>query len=1050
MPNQAAALAKLSAPGAAGALRRERLWRRIDDAGAAVWIAAPPGAGKTTLAADFAARGRGVCLWYRIDSGDADPAAFFYFMGLAADQALPGRSMALPLLAPEYLIDLAGFARRFFRVLFAQLPVGSLLVLDNFHELDGVPILHEILREALSEIPPGIKMIVVSRSAPPPALARLVANQELALLGWEDLRLTADETRILAGAAVDAAAAARLHAQSGGWVAGVILLLRHSPGGDGEALPLAAQQSVFDYFAGEILATAPAEARDFLIRTAFLPDFTVDLARRVGAGADAGKLLDSLCRQHCFVDRSGQREFSYRYHDLFREFLRAQAGADTAARRGAAAAALAEVGRVAEAIPLLLENGDWPAAAPLILGQAQMLVVQGRWQTLARWIDALPAAMREAVPWLSFWRGVAELPMSPSAARALIERAYATFAAAGDVTGQLLAAAAVIEANFHEWADFSLLDTWISVLEGLGGVDAVFPSREIEARVLTGMLMAIGHRRPGDASAQRLVDRLEALLATDIDPNQQGITAAFLLWHCYWIGDFVQVRRIHGAAGRLLDAGTMTPLNDILLRCLKGQGEIFLGDNAGAQKIFDEAEALAQRYGLAFARGSYVLPIQIYRQLSFGEHAAADETLAEVARMPISGAMNASQDQHSRALLALQRGNTRLAGEHIRIARELAEQSGSFVARSWNEACWALICVAAGEFVEAQQHIDAARAIVIGRTTGLLPYHLKLIEAWLVQRRGDAAASHPLLRDAFAHAAAHGLANTLQWLPTMMSELCAEALAQGIEVAYVRGLIAKRGLVAPSPDIEAWPWPLKIRSLGGFEVLKGGEPLEFPRKLPKKSIALLKALVAFGGREVPESRLLDALWPEGDAGDGALAMGLHRLRKLLGDDGAIIVQGGRVSLDSKRCWVDAWAFERLVEGFGADGGAPVATRDRLAAILDLYRGPFLADDVDAAWAIAARERLRAKFIYGVTTLLKACCRDKACDELIAACQRGLEADELAESFYQELMRCYHCLGRDGEGLAVYRRMKRTFSAALGVAPSAASEAIHRQLQGEGG
>jgi LuxR family maltose regulon positive regulatory protein len=78
-------LAKLSPPRASNWLIRRRLYRLIDQAArkGAVWIAAEPGAGKSTLAAAWSSTRTGRLLWYRVDEGDADPGvAFSYFKTL--------------------------------------------------------------------------------------------------------------------------------------------------------------------------------------------------------------------------------------------------------------------------------------------------------------------------------------------------------------------------------------------------------------------------------------------------------------------------------------------------------------------------------------------------------------------------------------------------------------------------------------------------------------------------------------------------------------------------------------------------------------------------------------------------------------------------------------------------------------------------------------------------------------------------------------------------------------------------------------------------------
>ena len=69
--------------------------------------------------------------------------------------------------------------------------------------------------------------------------------------------------------------------------------------------------------------------------------------------------------------------------------------------------------------------------------------------------------------------------------------------------------------------------------------------------------------------------------------------------------------------------------------------------------------------------------------------------------------------------------------------------------------------------------------------------------------------------------------------------------------------------------LEEWPYPIKIYTLGRFEIIRDDEPLHFSGKEQKKPLELLKALIAFGGRDVPEERLTDALWPDADGDHGA-------------------------------------------------------------------------------------------------------------------------------------------------------------------------------------
>ena len=97
------ALAKLTRPRLYEAVPRARLFQLLDQCREhpVVWISGPPGAGKTTLVASYITERETPGIWYQIDSGDGDPATFFYYMGLAAGQIVLGKHSRLPLLTNE-------------------------------------------------------------------------------------------------------------------------------------------------------------------------------------------------------------------------------------------------------------------------------------------------------------------------------------------------------------------------------------------------------------------------------------------------------------------------------------------------------------------------------------------------------------------------------------------------------------------------------------------------------------------------------------------------------------------------------------------------------------------------------------------------------------------------------------------------------------------------------------------------------------------------------------------------------------------------------------
>ncbi|HEX5048305.1 MAG TPA: AAA family ATPase, partial [Gammaproteobacteria bacterium] len=213
-------------------LARPRLFRLLDRSRGAplLWIAAPPGAGKTTLVSHYLEQRSRKHVWYQVDAGDRDVAGLLSYLALAVEA--PGRRKSTPRLpryGAEYFASLEDLYRSFFRGLFARLGEPATLVFDDYHELAEDAEFHRAVCAALEQMPEGHQVVVLSRHPAPAAFARMRAEQRMTSLDADALKLTQDETRRLARVLRDKAAASsgsqRLHAQCEGWVTGFMLLL---------------------------------------------------------------------------------------------------------------------------------------------------------------------------------------------------------------------------------------------------------------------------------------------------------------------------------------------------------------------------------------------------------------------------------------------------------------------------------------------------------------------------------------------------------------------------------------------------------------------------------------------------------------------------------------------------------------------------------------------------------------------------------------------------------------------------------------------------------
>ncbi len=407
-------------------------------------LSAPAGYGKSMLISHWAETLEHRSAWLSLDATESELRQFLVYFVAAVETAFAGScaETAAMLTSPEMppVLVLAHSLVNELDTLEAPL----VLVLDDYHHIEGSSAVHDFLIRLLEHPPEPLHLVLVTRRDPPLPLTSLRAGGRLVELRQQDLRFTSLETEELFAATLELTvgedALANLEREIEGWAAGLRLVSL--------ALRQAEDPAIFisnlcgglpnsqEYLLQEVLAGLPPDVRDQLLKSAILDRFCADLLDVVWSpditaeppSPSGREFLDLLQRSNLFTISLDVQGEWFRYHHLFQDLLRWEfkqyhSPDDIAALHSRASEWFESRGFIAESIEHSLAAGDAERAADIVERHRSGEINAGRVDLVARWLSTLPAATRKERPKLLLTEALILYPqVVPERLAPIIER----------------------------------------------------------------------------------------------------------------------------------------------------------------------------------------------------------------------------------------------------------------------------------------------------------------------------------------------------------------------------------------------------------------------------------------------------------------------------------------------------------------------------------------------------------------------------------------------------------------------------------------------------
>lgn len=1066
--------------------------------------------GKSTLAVSYVKAAQVPSAWINLGPEDSDPVNFFYSLVNSIQRVLKDIDLSPVLLYPSMIEaprDEIPLYREWASVLLEMISAPLQIIFDGLDRLLADAPAHRFIQVLVEEAPPRLHLIMLSREMPRLEIQALKLRQEAYVLTSEELAFTLEETgkfvRGLRKCRCSPDLLRQIHRFTEGWIGGLVLLCdyleqvpENSREEDLEDLSKKFKGEIFQYFGDKIFSSLSLQGQEFLITSSIFDIVEPGFIRDFMGVEKAQEILEDLAQRNLFIQSiyDRRRGWQFRYHQLFRDFLRSKF--ETLLRPEQQAAAFLKAGSLFEergeledALRHYLQAGTYPRAVAVMEQIGVDLLQKGRNGDLSQWLQSLPPHLIQENPWLLFFLYATNRFTGGSEYILGLQKALGLFQQQGDARGALLSLAYLIEASVFRGSAPLPLESLLAQSEDLLQ-DPAAESLPYERATLWFQLGFVYPFKFGDPRQGFRACENAYLLAKEVGDIPLQFNA---LMHAFsnltYLGEFESAREMNRKIEKLLGNFTYPVEIQVLYHILSAQYHILKGELEKAGPLVHEAIEKSENFGLTYL---YTLAL-LYDQL-LKIHSGDYGEAAEVGRRLLHLTLSMGNMYLHGVSLFLSGMNQYYRGDPPARVREILDRSRTILAAEETRAVYQMhmLDILMGVVVthlEEDEAVERNLQEALDHFTGVSAYYLMkdahLALALWKCRQGQAEETARHLQAGFRIAVEKGLYYYHYLSRIDQLQVCLLALeleTPGVE-DYLAHLLTTRLASRAGPELaklfehanpkiaqrardlgqaihRAGLPRLRLKTLGVFQALLGTSAIEENSWGGRQPKLLLKNLIAHGGAAVVKDQVLEDLWPESPPAEAqrSFKINLHRLRKALepGIDRTfgssyLHLKANLLCLDPELCAVDADEFLSLgCRGEEQEGAGDIqGAMDSYKSALELYGGDFLAEDPYVPWAEGKRQELRGRYRHILSRLAALHEKRGASLAAVDAYKRLLLTEPTWEQAYQRLMILYGSRGMRSAALGVYEDCRKALMKELNVAPDAVTTAIYQKILGSG-
>ncbi len=1035
-------------------------------------VIAPTGYGKTCLLVDYANRSAQQVCWYTIDPKDNLLSGFARHFIVAIQQIFPqfgNPSLSALENLGDAAPDLDLLVTTLVNDLYQHTRQDFLFVLDDYHLVADHEEINRFVSRLIQRVDDNCHIVIAGRKPPLQLDLELLSSRSMVgILTAAELAFTPEEIQTLAlqnyhVTLPDDLAKELIH-ETEGWITG--LLLSASGKWTESATQIRAAKAsglnLYDYLARQVVGQQPAIIQDFLSYTALLGEFDLGLCQQIlepiafAEGTEWARLIGVVQKENLFVVQVDEQDGWFRYQSLFSEFLQThieqkQPVIVERIRRRAGQVYVAQ-GKWEKAYAIYRQIADDVALADTIELAGSAMIKSGAYQTLAQWLEKIPAQIVDLRPGLISLKGAIAL-MSKDFHQALPFLNQAVDLLKQKRDDQLLARTLMRRAMAYHFTG--------NYQSALGDVDEALTIAEKYAEWLSLKADALSARGLNllwlgktDLAIEQLRLALAIYRQTGDEYNAANVLRdlgmAYRAYGSYaFARDAYQQSLAYGLrAGNLATVATL--LNNL------GVLYHYDGDYETAIRSFDEA--------LEKARFSGYRRMEAYVLASIGD-VYKDLEMWEPAQDVYQQSRQISQQFKQRSLLlyitlaeaslSWRQGDSSLALCLLEEAEKIAAQESSPY-----ERC--LCLVGFGRFYYASGQFDVARQVLMEAIQGFSNSHKPSDEArthlylFAVEHRsGNPERAAHYLKAALEIAAQIESQHTLVipgyetrdilriWAEKHQTGVPTARLWEQIKQFETRLPLLRRRIRSIHPGVTILRSKVVLRGFGEGRIYVNGKPIpdsawEYP--VGREILFYLATNPEGATKETLGSIFWADMAPEKLTVQSKNI--IYCIRCAVGKE-VILTQKDRYFFNHELDYTyDVELFDEIQRKI--PGLSPEQQLKAYQEAVSLYKGGFLLA-AGGDWVIPGRERFWLAYTDMIIKLAEHSLETREYRLSLNYCWHALQHEPAWEPAHRMAMRVYAAMGSRGDIIAQYKMCRQALEKTSGVPPSDETQQLYAIL-----